>query len=360
MINMRKLLLISLISLSVFSKTHAQVGIGNEEPESSSTLDLSNFTNKGLLLPTPVDKASMSDAMGMLYFYDNRVYYRRSDAYNAISPWRYKFNGNISNDVFYNLGGNIGIGLSDITVSPLAPLHIETDIALNLVDDGSFIIGTTMSTNLAVNSSKIQTRNTGSASDLQINEQGGDVVVGSSFVPANVKVAGKIQELHQPDATYFDLMPRGSIAMWYGETTDIPTGWALCDGGDYARSDNNGLITTPDLSGRFVVGAGNNGESNYPPHAQGGEDIVTLSEDEMPSHNHSIYDPGHDHGYEDRYNRDEESDATNDRDVASDGYRTRYPDTDSAETGISLERTGGGESHENRPKYYTVVYMIKL
>ena len=36
------------------------------------------------------------------------------------------------------------------------------------------------------------------------------------------------------------------IVIWSGAVVDIPTGWALCDG-------NNG---TPDLRGKFVVGAG--------------------------------------------------------------------------------------------------------
>lgn len=39
--------------------------------------------------------------------------------------------------------------------------------------------------------------------------------------------------------------PQGGIIMWSGLTTNIPSGWALCDG-------SNG---TPDLRGRFVLGA---------------------------------------------------------------------------------------------------------
>jgi hypothetical protein len=39
--------------------------------------------------------------------------------------------------------------------------------------------------------------------------------------------------------------PRGMILMWSGSVTEIPRGWALCDG-------TNG---TPDLRGKFVLGA---------------------------------------------------------------------------------------------------------
>lgn len=43
------------------------------------------------------------------------------------------------------------------------------------------------------------------------------------------------------------VLPSGCIIMWSGTTSNIPTGFALCDG-------NNG---TPDLRDRFIIGAGN-------------------------------------------------------------------------------------------------------
>lgn len=41
-------------------------------------------------------------------------------------------------------------------------------------------------------------------------------------------------------------IPAGTIVMWSGPTDEIPHGWALC----------NGENDTPDLRGRFIVGAG--------------------------------------------------------------------------------------------------------
>lgn len=357
---MRKLILFCLISLGSFPIVKAQVGIGNAVPETTSVLDLSNSTSKGLLLPMPSGIASMSNTTSMLYFYNDNIYYRRSDGYNALSPWKFKFNGNLSNNIYYNLGGNIGVGLSDITVSPLAPLQIETDNALSLVDDGSFLIGSKLSTSLAFNSSKIQSRDTESASDLQINEQGGDVLIGSSSVPVDIKISSKAQELDQPSGTYYDLVPTGTIVMWYGSTSNIPTGWAMCDGNSYSRSDNNGQVTTPNLSGRFVVAVGNNGDNSYSAHESGGEDEVTLTINQMPSHRHDINDPGHRHRYADRYNDDEESDDADDRDVGSDDTRTRSMTTDPQTTGIVIQNQGGGQAHENRPRYYALIYIMKL
>lgn len=51
-------------------------------------------------------------------------------------------------------------------------------------------------------------------------------------------------------------LPSGAIIMWSGTTSNIPTGFALCNG-------NNG---TPDLRNRFIVGAG----STYTAGATGG------------------------------------------------------------------------------------------
>ena len=70
------------------------------------------------------------------------------------------------------------------------------------------------------------------------------------------------------------LCPVGIITMWSGAISNIPTGWALCDG-------NNG---TPNLTDRFIVGAGN----DYTVGATGGEATHTLTENEMPKHRHSF------------------------------------------------------------------------
>ncbi len=68
-------------------------------------------------------------------------------------------------------------------------------------------------------------------------------------------------------------VPLGTIVMYTGRVSDIPAGWALC----------NGENDTPDLNDRFIIGTiigdeiGNTGGSATPT---------------MPDHNHSM---GHDH-----------------------------------------------------------------
>lgn len=69
-------------------------------------------------------------------------------------------------------------------------------------------------------------------------------------------------------------IPSGIITMWSGSVDNIPSGWLLCDG-------SNG---TPPLQDRFIVGAG----SAYQVNDTGGAESVTLSSSQIPSHTHSV------------------------------------------------------------------------
>lgn len=91
-------------------------------------------------------------------------------------------------------------------------------------------------------------------------------------------------------------VPTGGIIMWSGAVTNIPVGWRLCDGAG----------GTPDLRGRFVIGAGGTYGVGY---TGGLADQVVVSHTHtatsvftgtsMPTHSHGINDPGHIHGIQD-------------------------------------------------------------
>jgi len=349
--------------------TMAQVGIGNPNPDASSTLDLSNPNDRGLKLPEATSPAGMSSSEKMMYYYQGNIYFRTNLGYNALSPWKYRFNGNISEDVFYNLGGNIGIGSTDITTSPLSKLHIETDNPISLTNNGSFMIGSVLGTNLAFNSTEIQARNAGSDANLTINEDGGDIVLGSSASPSSLQATGTVQQYNQNTATYYDLVPAGSVIMWFGTSANVPEGWAICDGSTYQRADNSGPITAPDLSGRFIVGAGDNGTNTYVSGDSGGEDEVTLTEAEMPSHTHSGSTSAagnHSHGLDIQCASDDGGGEDDYFALGDDNAGRGIPagaGTSAAGNhahSLSINNTGGDTPHENRPSYYALVYIIKL
>ena len=83
-------------------------------------------------------------------------------------------------------------------------------------------------------------------------------------------------------------VPIGGIIMWSGTiaAAEALTNWRICDG-------QNG---TPDLRDKFVLGVGSSvAASTATYNVGGGNNSITLSNGQMPSHNHSITDPGHSH-----------------------------------------------------------------
>jgi len=149
-------------------------------------------------------------------------------------------------------------------------------------------------------------------------------------------------------ATYIDVTPRlptGVIVMWSGAISAIPSGWYLCDG-------NNG---TPNLTGKFVVHADADSGGTYAPNATGGADSVTLTAAQIPAHSHPVTDPGHTHNS----NIVTGSNTGGSTGGNGAGTATTAP-TSSSTTGISVgNNTGGGGSHENRPPYYALAYIMK-
>ena len=169
----------------------------------------------------------------------------------------------------------------------------------------------------------------------------------------------------------------GMIILWSGNTGNIPSGFVLCDG-------NN---STPNLTDRFVVGAG----SGYGVGATGGSSSVTLSIANLPSHSHTINN--HTHSF-----------TTGNPNTSLTGSITRIAETyqgagtasgiftklgninspltpsgvdSSPAGGFSIDAThthsgttgnpsntgttsqGSGSGHENRPPYYALCYIMK-
>lgn len=165
--------------------------------------------------------------------------------------------------------------------------------------------------------------------------------------------------------------------MWSGTTTNIPSGWVLCNG-------SNG---TPDLRDRFIVGAG----SSYSVGSTGGADSVTLTTTQMPSHNHTISlsslsassSGGHTHSLSNL-----QTNPVSMISVDSWGYGTaKLLSCNSATSGYytgtlsfsisgnmgtagahthsitgsaSIGNIGSGSSHENRPPYYALCFIMKV
>ena len=144
-------------------------------------------------------------------------------------------------------------------------------------------------------------------------------------------------------------VPSGCILLWSGASNAIPSGFVLC----------NGSNSTPDLRGRFIVGFSDT-DNDYDVNDTGGSKEVTLGTSELPSHSHSVTDPGHQHN----------TSVTGTKLFPAAGGTTfsyggagTYPGTvftmSNANTGISIANTGSGGAHENRPPYFALCYIMK-
>lgn len=128
-------------------------------------------------------------------------------------------------------------------------------------------------------------------------------------------------------------IPRGLIAIWSGSADDVPKGWHLCDGED----------GTPDLRGRFVLGASEEHEVGE----DGGEETVTLTVDQMPSHNH-------------RADVEIGSNAALNKSGTSSARFAQALSGSGKTYESNVASNGSSKPHNNMPPYYVLCYIMKV
>lgn len=152
-------------------------------------------------------------------------------------------------------------------------------------------------------------------------------------------------------------VPQGTILSWFGQLSNIPSGFALCDG-------KNG---TPDLRNRFIVGAGD----QYKISDTGGADAVKLGPSEISSHYHTFgYHNGNNNGYfittaSKKTNASLPSGTHPAKWNGSGGGGWYGWDGSGWAGGQNLVTsltvaTEAQKPHENRPPYYALYYIMKL
>lgn len=148
-----------------------------------------------------------------------------------------------------------------------------------------------------------------------------------------------------------------------------PRAWALCEGQLLAISSNDALFSLlgttfggdgrttfglPDLRGRVPVHPGNGpGLSNISWGEKGGQNTVTLTQNQMPQHNHSL---NVNSGGANTANPTNSYIAAN-----SEGIK-HYSNTlsSSAIASNSVVNEGGNQSHSNMQPYLGITYCIAL
>jgi microcystin-dependent protein len=177
-----------------------------------------------------------------------------------------------------------------------------------------------------------------------------------------------------------EIFPKYMVIAWASER--IPNGWAKCDNNWYKlvngmtmeslgpRVDAN-AIKTPDLRGRFVLGAGVGGSDNKgsllsnrvfnTEGTTGGEEKHILTDTEMATHSHHQYS-NRDWGNRVPLGNNYPAYATHSGDNGSYVIMAASEDNGNA-VGPNIGLTswsGNNQPHENMPPFYVLYYIMKL
>jgi hypothetical protein len=138
-------------------------------------------------------------------------------------------------------------------------------------------------------------------------------------------------------------MPSGAIIMWSGSVATIPTSFWLCDG-------SNG---TPDLRGRFIVGAG----GAYNPADSGGSATIdTRHVHTGPNHRH--YCDWVINAWRDGNDFDDSVEDGDDKTPAGSDHQHRVKQYTGYE-GTGNTGSAGEAAQDNRPPYYALCFIQK-
>lgn len=364
---------VAVVAIGVATFSQAQVGIGISNPHSRSILDLTNSNNKGLMLPSLTSTpAAGADTSGLLFYYNDALYFRDTVGYNVVNPWKYRYNGSTTEAVYFNPSGYVGVGIGVTDANVKGNFHVANnskEVAVLGTSAAIFIGDDDAGTHMIMDNDEILVKSGATtAGILKLQEGGGTVQVGESIsVTSTFNVYGKVQE------NGVDLVPSGVIMMWSGSTATIPAGWALCDGNYYdptdvtvgqsgqASSDATHTKLTPDLRDRFIVGAG----SSYAVGATGGSTSSAHTHSVDPPNTSTTTNGAHTHtgttgGPSGTITRCWCSSGS-----VGDGNHTHdfTTDSDGAHShtvNISSFTSGSASNTENRPPYMALAYIMKL
>ena len=143
-----------------------------------------------------------------------------------------------------------------------------------------------------------------------------------------------------------DAFSAGMIILWSGLTSTVPTGWALC----------NGANGTPNLTDKFIVGAGN----AYGVNETGGYKDATLV-----SHTHTGSTGGaggHSHTYTGRTGSIAVQEGGT---IGTSKYALNATTQSTSSVGshthsVSISTNGSSGTNKNLPPYYALAYIMRL
>jgi microcystin-dependent protein len=156
----------------------------------------------------------------------------------------------------------------------------------------------------------------------------------------------------------FGTVPVGGIIIWSGAANAVPAGWALCDG----------TRNTPNLQGRFVIGA----SSGRGVGAIGGAETVTLTVNQLPSHNHVVSGStdrvgDHTHPFRAFHANLKHAGSASEGSTKDDGDGS-FTDNDAVRPAgahahtinLTSQSTGLGQAVSIMPPFYALAYIMRV
>ena len=347
-----------LLACFMHSSLIAQVGFNNPAPNKYSVIDAKG-EQKGVLIP----RLSSGDITNMevnqtvndslpegLMVYDSVrhqffQFNREAGHFQPINAWEAV---SIVGQYNYYLTNVNKVGIGTTTHQSYMAINGEVTIGENYTIENA-------SKNGLMVESKVNIANTDTTGDYALK------------VGGNIEASGALSG--------FGVAPIGSITIFAGPANKVPDGWLICDGSVVLQNNypdlfavisslyneagvGSGQFTLPNLSQRFPVGAQNGVIGDYALGGTGGSASVTLKTSQIPAHNHGVTDPGHAHDFsEEGVSVDSEGDDANDNNTTDPA--TNNSTTATATTGITIQNTGGGQAHENRPPFISLFYIIR-
>ena len=228
--------------------------------------------------------------------------------------------------------GNVGIGTS----SPAQKLSVNGD---TLTTGTAYLLDTNHSIR-AISGSGVAISTYAVTDGIILKQDTGNVGIGTTSPSQKLEVNGTVK------ATTFSgngTIPIGGIIMWNGTITEIPVGWALCNG-----VASNGL-TPPDLRDRFIVGAG----SAYSPKTTGGATTHSLAATNLPTHTIP---------YSDIYYSENAGSVSVSSLGLNKGKGSGNSDSDNSGWEISRTATytGSATAIDHRPPYMALCYIMRV
>lgn len=173
-------------------------------------------------------------------------------------------------------------------------------------------------------------------------------------------------------------VPIGASLEWTGPVEKIPLNFLLMNGQEISRTvyseyfalvgttygAGNGTTTfnIPNKNGRTGRGYDPNNSKFNAIGKTGGEETHQMSVSEMPSHNHSVNDPGHSHTTRDRWFMDAGGSGNLNMQGGGNGFARglQTVGVNASSTGISINNRGSSTPFNVLGTYITFPYIVRV